>query len=316
MQVSRGALSCLLSLSILGSAGSAHAALVSVSFAGEIESVPASATGALALVMEGDPFLATFHVDLNRARLTIVGDDLLFQDAIFPDSFALQVGDLAFAAAPGAVATLFARDSASGATDFLLSDFQFAQTASSPAERLQIDFLFENFAGTLFDGSGQPLLPTNLSIFDRATLRIFARGPGMDGVGAPVTGTIRSASVPEPGTLASLTLGLCALQGLLLQASRSLRIAKRRPHALHIVSDTALLGRAEVRCRAFRSAPLHLTGSPSTGRAGARTRAAGRLALASTTQAPLRLPDPHTTDPAGATWGAQALGQVSRRCFS
>src|SRR5262245_53162158 len=142
MNVSPFRLAAILSLSSLSSAGLAEASPITLSFAGQIDRPPDSRIGALAGVMEGDSFNGTFKVDLDQARLTLVGNDVQLAGAILDDSLQLQVGNLTLTAAD-ATNTLFVRDSSDD--DFLLFAFQFGTAAGSPDELLQVEFLFENF---------------------------------------------------------------------------------------------------------------------------------------------------------------------------
>jgi hypothetical protein len=167
--------------------------------------------------MPGDAFVGSLQVDFNQARVSIVGDDTLFSDVILGDSLNLQVGNLTLTSAPDAIGTFFFRDSSIG--DFLLFTFQLAAAPGSQ-DLFQVEFLFEDFSGTLSDVGGK-LLPDDLSLFDRSTLRIFPFDPGTQTFGEPVRGSIRSASVPEPGEAASLTMALVALAALRLRSARA-----------------------------------------------------------------------------------------------
>src|SRR5262245_57099088 len=96
MRISHGLLAGALSLAGLTSGSLAQAGPISISFAGQIDSVIPAANGALAQVKLGDPFAATFQVDPDRATARVVGDDVFFDDVILEGSLLLQVGPLAF----------------------------------------------------------------------------------------------------------------------------------------------------------------------------------------------------------------------------
>ncbi len=217
MHVSRYLASSLMSLTTLSSAGLVEAGPVSVTFSGELGPTLGPRTGALTALMPGDAFTGSFQVDFYRAFVSVLGDDTLFGNAILDDSRNLQVGNLTFTSAPGAIGSFGFRDSARG--DFLSFAFQFALASGSP-ELFQVEFLFEDFFGSYFNAFGT-LLPEDLSNFDRTTLRIFPFDPSTATFGEPVIGTIRSASVPEPGEAASLILGLVALALLRLRSARA-----------------------------------------------------------------------------------------------
>ena len=203
-------------LSVLVTAGPAEAGPVTLSFTGEVTTISGLPPGQLAQVMLGDLFQAQLQLDPRNASPFMNGDLLDFPGAVAGDSLQLMLPAFGVLS-EGALGSLRSRDSVVGMTDFVSIAFQFARPSSSSAELFQVELLFEDLSGTLFDSGAGLLLPTDLTQFDRAELRIFPIDPATGRVtGGGVFATVRTAaaSVPEPAAAASSGLGLLALAWL------------------------------------------------------------------------------------------------------